>query len=103
MQFKTMTGKRDKINSVPRWSTTALKLIVSAQKLKGKFYWWATARRALIVFEWMGDDGHNHVKLASYCLVQTIEKDDGDRNGTAEWNRTPPSRDTDSHITAVGR
>jgi hypothetical protein len=68
MQLKKMTATRDKANNVQRWSTTALRFTASAHKPKDKFYW-AAARWALIVFDWMGY-GRNRAKLASHSPVQ---------------------------------
>jgi hypothetical protein len=60
MQFKKMTATRDKANNVQRWPTTALKFTASVHKPNDKSYW-AAARRALIVYDWMG-----RVTLASH-------------------------------------
>jgi hypothetical protein len=68
MQLKKMTAKRDESNNVQRWSTTALEFTASVHKLKDKSYW-AAARRALLIFDWM-EHGRNRAKLTSHSPVQ---------------------------------
>jgi hypothetical protein len=68
MQLKKMTANRDKTNDAQRWSTTALEFTASVHKPKDKSYW-AAARLAMMVFDWMGH-GRNRAKLASQSPVQ---------------------------------
>jgi hypothetical protein len=68
MQLKKMTATRDKASNVQRWSTTALEFTASVHKPKDKSYW-AAARQALILYDWMGH-GRNYAKLASHSQVQ---------------------------------
>ena len=67
-QLKKMTTNRDKANNVQRWSTTALEFTASVHKPNDNSYW-AAARRALIVFDWMGH-GRNRAKMCSNNPVQ---------------------------------
>jgi len=67
-QLNQMTSKRDKENNEHRWSTTALEFTASVHKPQNKSYW-AAARRALIVFDWMGH-GRNRAKLTSLSPTQ---------------------------------
>jgi hypothetical protein len=67
VQLKKMTANRDKSNNVQQWSTMAVGLTASVNKPKNKSYC-AAARRALIVFDWMGHN-RNRAKLASHSPV----------------------------------
>ena len=67
-QLLKMTTRRDKANNDQRWSSTALEFTASIHPPKDKSYW-AAARRALIVFDWMGH-GRNRAKLTSHSPLQ---------------------------------
>jgi hypothetical protein len=67
-QLKKMTASRDRFNNVQRWTKTALEFTASIHKPKNQSYW-AAARRALIVFDWMGH-GRNRAKLESHSPNQ---------------------------------
>jgi hypothetical protein len=68
MQLRKMTATKDKSNDLQRWSTTALEFTASVHKPKDKLYW-AAARRALLMFDWMGHE-RNRANLASHSPVQ---------------------------------
>jgi hypothetical protein len=67
-QLRQMTAKRDEANSTNRWSSTALAFTAAVHPPKNRSYW-AAARRAVIVFDWMGH-GRNRAKLPSLNPTQ---------------------------------
>ena len=67
-QLTKMTLRRDEANQVQRWTRTALSFTHSVHPPKNKSHW-AAARRALLVFDWMGH-GRNRAKLSSLSPAQ---------------------------------
>jgi hypothetical protein len=72
VQLAAMTKLRDTENEVERWTTTSLAFAAKVHPPKDPSYW-AAARRALIVFDWMGH-GRNRAKLSSLSAQQKIHE-----------------------------
>jgi hypothetical protein len=63
VQLKKMTTKRDTHHNHHYWSTTSFSFANKMHPLKNKSYWTA-ARRALIIFDWVGH-GRNRAKTSA--------------------------------------
>jgi hypothetical protein len=70
-QLHHMTTTRDNNNNEHRWSSTALAFTAVVHPPKNTSYW-AAARRAVIIFDWMGH-GRNRAKPASLTPLQKTQ------------------------------
>jgi hypothetical protein len=70
----SMTTNQDQWNEEQRWTTTALSFASKLHPPKDKSFW-AAARRALIIFDWIGH-GRNRAKQCSLhpAQIATTEK-----------------------------